>query len=142
MIMAPQSMAALHCHLCDNETFLRQEDLLKHYALEHFYQELLGKEDLEYYHIKGARKPYSCKYHASAGDEEKMMLHIAIEHSVIVDILEEKENEIILKTQYDSELQTTKYRTPAEKSKMPIHVQRQWIIKECVEEMISVAYLA
>ena len=94
MIMASPRMAALHCQLCDNETFLRQEDLLKHYALGHFYQELLGKEDLEYYHIKGARRPYncqSCKYHAT--DEEKMMLHIAIEHSVIVDILEEKEND-------------------------------------------------
>ena len=143
MIMASPSMAALHCHLCENETFLRQEDLLKHYGLRHFYQELLGKEDLEYYHRIFSRRPYvcnSCKYYAT--DEEKMMLHIAIEHSVIVDILEEKENEMIPKTQYDSELQRTKYRTPAKKSDMPEHVKRRWIIKECAEEMISVAYLA
>ena len=143
MTLASPSMAALHCHLCDNETFLRREDLLKHYALGHFYQELLRKEDLEYYHIRGTRRPYnchSCKYYAS--DEEKMMLHIAVEHSVIVDILEEKENEMILKTQCDSKLQTTKYRTPAEKSNMSLHIKNRWIVKECVEEMISVAYLA
>ena len=98
--MPSPRMAALHCHLCDNEIFLKQEDLLKHYAQGHFYQELLGKEDLEYCHIKGASKPFecnSCSHHSS--DEEKMMLHIALVHSVIVDILEEKENALILTAQ-------------------------------------------
>ena len=136
------SMAALHCHLCDNEIFLKQEDLLKHYAQGHFYQELLGKEDLEYCHRKGASKPFqcfSCSHHSS--DEEKMMLHIALVHSVIVDILEEKENAMILTAQYDPEKQKTRCKPPAEKHKMSGWVKKQWVIKECAEEMISVAYL-
>ena len=139
------SMAVLHCHLCDNETFQRQEDLLKHFALGHFYQELLGKEE-EYYHIKGGRRPYYCisnthicRYHTS--DEEKMMLHIAVEHNVIVDILEDKENEMLLKSRFDSEKQRTKNKTSAEKSKMSKWVKDQWVVKQCAEEMISVAYL-
>ena len=48
---------------------------------------------------------------------------------------------MILKTQHDSKLQTTKYRTPAEKSNMSFFEKSRWIVKECVEEMISVAYL-
>ena len=105
--------------------------------MEHFHEELLAKLKLE------GDPPYkcnSCRYEDQ--DKEKIVLHLAFTHKAVVEILEESDYEEVLKTLGKSSLQMEKHLNPATRKSMPYSVKLQWIVKECVEEMISVTYLA
>ena len=129
---------------------------MRHYAIKHFKEELLEKLKLE------GDPPFVCNSctqyttptlsllgQSSSGKplnkaqhEEKILVHFAITHRGVVEILEEQEYKMILKTGGKSNLQTTKYQSPTARNKMTYWVRRQWLVKECVEERLNLTYLA
>ena len=70
------------CALC-NETFRWQFDLYKHYATQHFYDELASQLQLE------GGPPYKCHLCSTTTDTEKqMVIHFGLAHKAVQKILQ------------------------------------------------------
>ena len=71
------------CALCTTETFRWQFDLFKHYATQHFYDELASQLQLE------AGPPYKCPQCSVTTDTEKQILiHYGLTHKAVQKILQ------------------------------------------------------
>ena len=125
------------CSICLRRSFRWLVDLHRHYATRHFYDELLEK-----LHLEGG-PPFKCKTCGhSCPNKEQAVSHFAVVHRGVVQILEDREREEAMQTEGKSALQMSKNPNPASKKRMSDLVMRQWIVKECVEEMVSVTNVA
>ena len=71
------------CALCTTETFRWQFDLYKHYATQHFYDELASQLQLE------AGPPYKCVQCSITTETEKQILiHYGLTHKAVQKILQ------------------------------------------------------
>ena len=73
------------CALCTSETFRWQFDLYKHYATQHFYDELASQVQLE------GGPPYKCHLcTVTQGTEKQMLIHYGLTHKALQGILQKK----------------------------------------------------
>lgn len=71
------------CTMCSTETFRWQFDLYKHYATQHFYDELASQLQLE------AGPPFKCHLCSVSTDTERQMLiHFGLSHRAVHKLLE------------------------------------------------------
>ena len=77
------------CSLCSNETFRWQFDLYKHYATQHYYDQLLSQLNL----AEGQEPPYQCpQCNVSTDTERQLLLHYALTHRAVQKLLEKDDN--------------------------------------------------
>ena len=71
------------CALCSTETFRWQFDLYKHYATQHFYDELAAQLQLE------AGPPYKClQCSVTTETEKQIVIHYGLTHKAVQKILQ------------------------------------------------------
>ena len=71
------------CALCSTETFRWQFDLYKHYATQHFYDELASQLQLE------AGPPYKClQCSVTTETEKQILIHYGLTHKAVQKILQ------------------------------------------------------
>lgn len=73
------------CSLCNVEAFRWQSDLYKHYATQHFSEELLAQLGLE----AGSSAPFRCSACAVTTDtEQQILIHCGLSHRGVQKLLE------------------------------------------------------
>ena len=74
------------CSLCNVEAFRWQSDLYKHYATQHFYDELLSQIQQQ---PDNTGPPYKCPQCPVSTDTEKQILiHYGLTHRAVQKLLE------------------------------------------------------
>ena len=127
--MVGNRFALLHCRICHDVTFRFQGHLYRHYAIKHFQEELLEKHKFRlpfkscgYEDQANAKEPKSWSIPTLHPEmKEKLAIHIATNRrGAVEEILEEKDQEEILRTASKSDLQMEKYQSPAAIATMPV----------------------
>ena len=76
------------CSLCSNESFRWQFDLYKHYATQHYYDELLSQLSLG-----DQGPPYRCpQCPVSTDTERQILIHYALTHRAVQKLLEKEQS--------------------------------------------------
>jgi hypothetical protein len=88
-VVNPARNVFFPCQLCSSESFRWQFDLYKHYATQHFAEELMGMVNLG----GGAGPPYKCPWPGCTlllDTEQQILIHYGLNHKAVLRILEKR----------------------------------------------------